>query len=264
MKEIKLFFVRNYQRFIRFLISFSAIGCILVSSLCVGALSSQPLSFSSATYGLIVGFDTSGNVVDIPTSYFTNSSNTYGLRPKDGSVLPAISKCVLEVPYDISVSADDFWKLVGRCGISYRNSSSKLIPVSFSSLTISLKDDNYLNVFSYSGGSSERLVNFETSSFSSYSGTLTFNFAFSSDITDVKEIYFVLSNLSCVFGSSSEFSSSNISAFLNVIGLFFSQIISFLSSCLSIIVSSPALTVLCLAMPICGFAIILYRRLRHT
>lgn len=54
LKKFKLFFVRNYQRFIRFLISFSAIGCVLVSSFFVFAYDSQPdVKLSSLDYGIV-------------------------------------------------------------------------------------------------------------------------------------------------------------------------------------------------------------------
>lgn len=53
-------------------------------------------------------------------------------------------------------------------------------------------------------------------------------------------------------------------SFLTDIGTFFTQAISWLSTCLSTITGSPALTVLCLAMPICGFAVGLLRRLIHV
>lgn len=49
--------------------------------------------------------------------------------------------------------------------------------------------------------------------------------------------------------------------FLNDIGLFFTESISWLSEVLSTITGSPALTVLVLAMPICGFAIGMLKRL---
>lgn len=54
MKRIKFFFIRNYQRFLRFLMSFSAIGCILVSSFSVFAYDSQPdVKLSSIDYGIL-------------------------------------------------------------------------------------------------------------------------------------------------------------------------------------------------------------------
>lgn len=55
--------------------------------------------------------------------------------------------------------------------------------------------------------------------------------------------------------------STDMSTFLGNIGTFFTQAISWLSTCLNTIVASPALTVLCLAMPICGFAVGLLGRL---
>ena len=51
------------------------------------------------------------------------------------------------------------------------------------------------------------------------------------------------------------------SAFLTEIGTFFTQCMTWLSDVLDVIVASPALTVLCLAMPICGFAVGLLNRM---
>lgn len=51
------------------------------------------------------------------------------------------------------------------------------------------------------------------------------------------------------------------SGFLTNIGTFFTQSIEWLSTVLDTIVASPALTVLVLAMPICGFAVGLLGRL---
>lgn len=50
-------------------------------------------------------------------------------------------------------------------------------------------------------------------------------------------------------------------AFLENIGLFFTQSVEWLGTVLDTIVASPALTVICLAMPICGFAVGLLSRL---
>lgn len=50
-------------------------------------------------------------------------------------------------------------------------------------------------------------------------------------------------------------------AFLGEIGTFFTQAISWLGTVLNTITGSAPLTVLCLAMPICGFAIGMLRRL---
>lgn len=46
MKKIKLFLIRNYQRIIRFLISFSAIGCILAASFSASATAVYNFPFS--------------------------------------------------------------------------------------------------------------------------------------------------------------------------------------------------------------------------
>lgn len=53
------------------------------------------------------------------------------------------------------------------------------------------------------------------------------------------------------------------SDFLSTIGTFFTWSITQLGTVLSTITGSPALTVLCLAMPICGFAVGLLGRLIH-
>lgn len=50
-------------------------------------------------------------------------------------------------------------------------------------------------------------------------------------------------------------------AFLTNIGLFFDFCITSLQSVLTVVTNSPALTVLVLAMPICGFAVGLLSRL---
>lgn len=49
--------------------------------------------------------------------------------------------------------------------------------------------------------------------------------------------------------------------FLTNIGTFFTQSITWLSNVLDTVVASPALTIMCLAMPIVGFAVGLLGRL---
>ena len=51
------------------------------------------------------------------------------------------------------------------------------------------------------------------------------------------------------------------SAFLTEIGSFFTQSIGWLGDVLDVVVSNPALLVLCIAMPIVGFAVGLLGRL---
>lgn len=51
------------------------------------------------------------------------------------------------------------------------------------------------------------------------------------------------------------------SAFLTEIGTFFTQCITWLGDVLDVVTGNPALTVLVLAMPICGFAVGLLNRL---
>lgn len=50
-------------------------------------------------------------------------------------------------------------------------------------------------------------------------------------------------------------------AFLSNIGTFFTQSVTWLGDVLDIVTENPALTVMVLAMPICGFAVGLCRRL---
>lgn len=50
-------------------------------------------------------------------------------------------------------------------------------------------------------------------------------------------------------------------AFLAIIGTFFTKSIDWLGEVLTVVTENPALTVLVLAMPICGFAVGLLRRL---
>lgn len=49
--------------------------------------------------------------------------------------------------------------------------------------------------------------------------------------------------------------------FLTTIGTFFTQSLTWLSDVLDTVIASPALTVLVLAMPICGYAVGLLSRL---
>lgn len=51
------------------------------------------------------------------------------------------------------------------------------------------------------------------------------------------------------------------SSILTEIGTFFSQAIEWLGDVLSVIVSNPVLLILVVAMPVCGFAVGLLRRL---
>ena len=54
---------------------------------------------------------------------------------------------------------------------------------------------------------------------------------------------------------------SAMESFLSNVGTFFTKCIGWLGTCLDTITGNPALTVLCLAMPICGFAVGLLGRL---
>ena len=51
------------------------------------------------------------------------------------------------------------------------------------------------------------------------------------------------------------------SAFLSDIGVFFTQAITWLGEVLEVVVANPALLVLVIAMPVCGFAVGLLGRL---
>lgn len=51
------------------------------------------------------------------------------------------------------------------------------------------------------------------------------------------------------------------SSFLTEIGTFFTQAMAWMGDVLDVVVTSPALTVLVLAMPVCGFAVGLLNRL---
>lgn len=52
--------------------------------------------------------------------------------------------------------------------------------------------------------------------------------------------------------------------FLTSIGTFFTQSITWIGDVLDVVVENPALTVLVLAMPICGFAVGLFQRLKNS
>ena len=54
---------------------------------------------------------------------------------------------------------------------------------------------------------------------------------------------------------------STMDAFLGTIGTFFTQSVSWMGDILDIVVENPALTIMCLGMPIVGFAVGLLGRL---
>lgn len=54
------------------------------------------------------------------------------------------------------------------------------------------------------------------------------------------------------------------STFLSGIGTFFTVVIGWLAQVLDLVTGNPALTVLVLAMPICGYAVSLFRRLIYS
>ena len=273
MKKLKLFFVRNYQRFIRFLISFSAIGCILVSSFAVGAVTSFTPTVGAPTY---LSVNTSDGETLVYTSDEPNGAtfgvsvdniNQFHCSTKLSEPYPVITSLVQRIPFSFSVPDDSYFQgdfvfmtSVTLDGISYSKfddisfslycSDGSVIPLSWKYRFVSY---NVLDVSIPLTKTAEYIdISFEyfspVSSASLRALSSTFNFKSSN----------------FVYGSSQEFANSNISAFLDVIGTFFSQAFSFLSSCLAIIVASPALTVLCIAMPICGFSVLLLRRFIRT
>lgn len=273
MNKIKFFFIRNYQRFIRFLISFSAIDCILVSSFAVGAVTSFTPKVGAPTY---LSVDTFNGETLVFTTEVPNGA-IFGVRPEGSGFLsytnlpepyPVITSLVQRVPFSFSVPSDSYFQsdfifmaTVGFVGLSSISdfddisfslhcSDGSVVPLSWqyrfvehSMLDVSIpltKTAEYIEIsFKYSPpvSASSAPLRFLKSSF-------TFK--------------------NSVYGSAQEFAGSNIFAFLDVIGSFFSCAVSFLSSCLAIIVASPALTILCLAMPICGFSVLLLRRFIRT
>lgn len=55
-----------------------------------------------------------------------------------------------------------------------------------------------------------------------------------------------------------------LATFLGNIGTFFTQAISWMGNVLTTVTSSAPLTVLVLAMPICGFAVGLFNRIKNS
>lgn len=55
-----------------------------------------------------------------------------------------------------------------------------------------------------------------------------------------------------------------LTTFLTNIGTFFTQAIGWMSEVLDVVVASPALLVLVIAMPVCGFAVGLLKRLMNS
>lgn len=52
-----------------------------------------------------------------------------------------------------------------------------------------------------------------------------------------------------------EAATTTMASFLTTIGSFFTQTMTWVGNVITVIMDNPGLTVLCLAMPICGFAI---------
>ena len=270
MKKIKFFFIRNYQRFIRFLISFSAIGCILVSSFAVGAVTSFTPKVGAPVYVCVRS--SSGDVfiatTDVPNqAVFRLGTNDIGLIYSSvffSSPLPLCSSIDIKIPFSFSVPNDSYLQGSFSSSVRFTFSSSNIY--SFSSVNLSLHalDGSIISV-DYQIVGSKLVVSIPAIKNADF---LEFSFVFSPpDINNngpLSSFAVYFSNFDFTFGDSQEFASTNIFAFLDVIGSFFSCTVSFLSSCLAIIVASPALTVLCLAMPICGFSVLLLRRFIRT
>lgn len=273
MNRIKLFFICNYHRFLRFLISFSAIGCILFSSFAVGAVTSFSPKVGAPTY---LSVNTSEGKTLVFTTEAPNGA-VFGVRPDNGGFLsytnlpepyPVISSLVQRVPFSFSVPSDSYFQsdfvFVATVGFVGLSSASNFSDISFS---LHCSDGSVVPLsWKYRFVANSVLdVSIPLTKTAKYI-EISFNYsppasASSSPLRFLKST-FTFSN--SVYGSAQEFAGSNISAFLDVIGSFFSQAISFLSSCLAIIVASPALTILCLAMPICSFAVLFLRRFIHT
>lgn len=255
MKKIKLFFVRNYQRFIRFLISFSAIGCILVSSFCVGALSSFKPRFSNPSYfSAFLADGTTFTATTEEPNGVTFSFWGVGL-PSPVSNPKSID---LEIPFTVSVPEGNSWNGSFQFYPRIYNGSTMLQPFPYflSVYLVSGNDKSLCFSGCINDGKTCRLFIPSVSSSGSFKFLFHFDFNVDFDFRSVNFLQMV-SMGTFEFGTSSDF-------FLSGVNDFFSKSIKNLSSFLEKIVSSPALTALCLAMPICGFAVILYGRLRHT
>lgn len=266
MKKLKPFFVWNYQRFFRFLISFSAIGCILVSSFAVGAVTSFTPAFGAPTYFYAV--DRDGTVWEYSTEnpgpctfkIFDNYNSQVGFSPN----IVGPSSIIIDIPFSLSIPDDSYFSgsFKFQCKLYFSGVSSWSRASDFS-VTLFSSDGSSLPVSV--GGSSFYPTIIVPASLSYESIRFSFNGLVSDNWADtpIRTIRCEFRSFDFVYGSSQDFANTNISAFLDVIGSFFSQVVSFLSSCLAIIVASPALTVLCLAMPICGFSVLLLRRFIH-
>ena len=267
MNKIKFFFIRNYQRFIRFLISFSAIDCILVSSFAVGAVTSFTPKVGAPTY---LSVDTFNGETLVFTTEVPNGA-IFGVRPEGSGFLsytnlpepyPVITSLVQRVPFSFSVPSDSYFQsdfifmaTVGFVGLS---SISDFDDISFS---LHCSDGSVVPLsWKYRFVEHSMLdVSIPLTKTAEY---IEISFKYSPPVSASSAPLRFLKN--SVYGSAQEFAGSNIFAFLDVIGSFFSCAVSFLSSCLAIIVASPALTILCLAMPICGFSVLLLRRFIRT
>lgn len=266
MKKIKLFIVRNYQRCFRLLVSFFAVGCVLISSAAVFALSSFVPVFGAPNYFCAAS---SANNNSLVGSADNPNDLTFGVKEQEfsfvlmNSEFPDCDSIRIVVPFELNVPEGDFWQGSFRVRPVFLNSDSFVYPIKNFALRLVFNSSSGAVVFTSEGVSSNGEINVSIPSCTSVS-SVDFSFSFDT-VQNVTfrnfRIYF--SNFNFTSGTSDEFAGDNISAFLQGVGTFFSRAVSFLSDCLAIIVSNPALTVLCIAMPICGFAVVFLRRFIH-
>ncbi len=254
MKKIKLFFVRNYQRFIRFLISFSAIGCILVSSFCVGALSSADFNLGAPVSVSLVRSD--GSVFTADTDNL-NGVTFSASTVKFNQTFSNPKSIDLFIPFNFSIPEGSEWessflilpRVMPYVSGVYPAHSVTAYLVSGDTRILICSDGSltkyYARCFIPRNTLSENLKLY-----------IHYDFSNSFDCSGIRTLYAGQYN-SIKYGTSSDF-------FFSGVNDFFTKSVSNLSAFLEKIVSSPALSALCLAMPICCFAVILYGRLRHT
>ena len=184
--------------------------CVLFSLFCfpVGALSSQKLSFSAPSYGLIIAKDSSGNTTGIQTEfgYFVSGGKQqYYVKPKDGSNISSLVRFVIKIPFTVSVPSGNFWRLKTNCYVSARKSSGDYINCSLTGLKVNLQEDGLSEIFSWQGSS--KSVQVSTAPRSSNSGELNFSFSVFSDITNFDYLFLIFDDVYLEYGLEGEFSS---------------------------------------------------------
>lgn len=244
----------------------------MVSSFAVGAVTSFTPTVGAPTYFYAV--DGSGVVwertPESPEGFkFTvteNSSNILSKVSVYGKLI-GCSSFIVDVPFSFSVPSDSYfngsYKFLSRLRLSSSNVGTSVNVLNLSA-TLFSSDGSSLPLSVSMKGSSATIIVPAVSSYDYIRFSFDLNVPENYVSYRLSSVELFFSNFDFVYGSSQEFANSNISAFLDVIGTFFSQTVSFLSSCLAIIVASPALTVFCIAMPICGFSVLLLRRFIHT